>query len=119
MIMHKVECFKTTEWEVAPVYRYILDLGLDNGKLLFLTFVIMLFVGLFWCFIIISWHHGQLLFLAFWGLTFIVESHHMIRSLISESYYSGLYTGIVYVLFGFIYWRELIKNYQFLRVPAT
>lgn len=115
MLAHKFECYKTNEWEVAPAYLYILDLGLDKGRMLFLTFITMVFVGLFWCFIIIAWRYGQLAFLTFWGLTFALELHHLIRALISGHYYSGLYTGIVYVLFGFMYWRELIRNYHFLR----
>lgn len=115
MLVHKIECFQTTEWKFAPIYLYILDLGLDQGKMLFLTFVTMLFVGLFCCFIIISWRHGQLFFLLFWGGTFILEFHHFIRFLISGSYYSGLYTGIVYMIFGVIYWGELIRHFHFLK----
>lgn len=112
MMAHKFECFVKAEWKVGPVYLYILDLGLDKGKMVFLTFVTMLFVGLLWCFVIMSWRYGQLSFLTFWGLTFILELHHIIRVLIAGSYYTGLFTAIVYVLFGFIYWRELIMNYR-------
>ncbi|MDP4265428.1 MAG: HXXEE domain-containing protein [Bacteroidota bacterium] len=119
MMAHKFECFQTAEWKFAPAYLYILDLGLDKGEMLFLTFVTMMFVGLLWCFIIIAWRYGQLLFLAFWGLTFILELHHLIRSLVSGSYYSGFYTAIVYVLFGFIYWRELSRHFHFKETPGN
>lgn len=113
MLLHKVESYRTSEWKTSPVYRYILGLGFEDGKLVFLTFVVTLFVGLVLCFLIISWRSGKWLFLVAWGLSFVLELHHLVKAVwIYKSYYSGLYTSILYVAFGFFYWKELFNNYR-------
>lgn len=111
MVIHKYESFKTAEWDFAPGYLFVLQMGLGDGKMLFLTFVTMVFVLLFWSFIIIFTQTGKWLFLAFWGLTFLLEYHHLARALLAGSYYSGLYSAILYVLFGFFYWGEYFRNF--------
>lgn len=108
MLLHKVESYQTNEWVYSPVYKFILSLGFDKGPLVFLTFVSILFLGLFWCFLVISWRWGQWCLLFFWGLTFILELHHFVRTLIAGEYYSGLITGLLYCCFGFLYWKELL-----------
>lgn len=109
MLLHKVESFQTLEWEFAPMYKYVLSLGYERGPLLFLTFICILFLGLFWCFLLLAWRWGQWVLLVVWGLTFLLEWHHLWRTLQSEAYYSGLITGVLYGCFGFIYWKELIS----------
>ncbi len=111
MMVHKYESFKTAEWEFAPAYLAILNWNLEKGEMLFLTFITVLFVGLIWCFIIICWNPGQWIFLGFWGLTFLLEWHHIFRTISSGAYYSGLFSAMVYVIFGFFYWWVLGKNY--------
>jgi len=111
MMLHKVESYRTHEWEFAPGYRYVLSLGFDHGPLLFLTFVSILFLGLFWCFLIMAWRWGQWLLLTVWGLTFLLEWHHVWRTLQAGEYYSGLITALLYISFGILYWMEYGKHF--------
>lgn len=106
MLLHKVESYRTHEWEFAPGYQYALSLGFEKGPLLFLTFVSILFLGLFWCFLIMAWRWGQWLLLTVWGLTFLLEWHHVWRTLQAGEYYSGLITALLYICFGLLYWHE-------------
>jgi Protein of unknown function with HXXEE motif len=115
MIAHKIESFMFDEWAYSPVYQYFLSFDMDPGRLLFLTFVTTVFAGLAWCFIIIFWRYGPALFLSFWGLTFFFELHHLIRAWRSESYYAGVYTSVIYSIFGWFYWRELVRYFEHLK----
>lgn len=118
MAGHKIESYQTHEWDYAPAYQYFLGLGFEKGEILFLTFVSMLFFGLLWSVCIIFWRNGQWLLLTIWGLTFVLELHHILRSLLANAYYSGVYTAILYALFGVLYWREFLRHLHF-HTPAT
>ena len=110
MFVHKVECYFTSEWQVAPAYLLIQHLNFSAGKKVFLTFIITLFFSLLWLITATCWKFGLIAFLAFWGLTFFLEIHHSVRSILSDGYYSGFYSSIIYILLGFFYWRELLQQ---------
>ena len=51
--------------------------------------------------------------MAFFGLIFVMELHHVLGALlITQGYYPGLITAIFYPIIGFFYWKELIHNFQ-------
>jgi len=54
--------------------------------------------------------------LTFLGLVFIFELHHLIKAVISLSYYPGMITGLLFPIIGFFYWKELIKNWKHKRI---
>ncbi len=111
MGFHKIESFKTHEWEFSPLYKYFLHLDLTRSEVLFLAFVVTLFAGLFWLWVVVSLTNGKWIFLGFWGLTFLLEWHHLIRSLNAGQYYPGTITATFYVLFGIIYWHVFISHF--------
>lgn len=47
----------------------------------------------------------------FTGLIMIFEMQHLILSLSSQAYSSGLITALLFPILGFFYWKELIKQW--------
>lgn len=112
MALHKAESYYTGEWNTAPVYQAILGMELEAGEMLFLSFVITLFAGLLCCLFILSFRSGTVFFLAFWGLTFLLEFHHLVRTLAGGHYYSGLFSALAYIVLGFFYWKDLLRHFH-------
>ena len=48
--------------------------------------------------------------LVLFGFSYIFELHHLIKALIAESYYPGMITASIYILFGIFFWTRLLKN---------
>lgn len=46
------------------------------------------------------------------GFIFIFEINHPIRAIATGGYTPGLITSILLLMAGFLYWRELIKNFR-------
>jgi hypothetical protein len=115
MVVHKAECWVTVEWLVSPFYGWLVDLyrsysddPFNNvGQAAFTTFVTCLTVSVVAVTMLLSGRRGTWAFLALWGGMFFVEWHHIFRSVVAGEYYSGLYTAMVFVAIGPVYWRQL------------
>ncbi len=46
------------------------------------------------------------------GLLFIFELTHIYEAIMVRGYYPGLYTAIPLLIVGFLFWKELLKNYK-------
>ncbi len=118
MLLHKIECYYTEEWLESPFFLAIITsshwAGMDTtqmmGEVMFLVFCIWLFIGLFMGWLVLRGGNWGPIALAVWGLTYVLEWHHVIRTLARGEYYSGVYSSIVYLAFGFFYWRELSSH---------
>lgn len=116
MFLHKVECWVTDEWLESPFFSWLVSLGpaLDPdpnaalGQAIFLVFVFWLFAGLFMGWLLMRGGASAFAALAVWGLTFLLEWHHPVRSLARGGYYPGLATALVYLPLMGWYWRELL-----------
>lgn len=110
MGLHKLECWWTAEWLESPYFNHLVSENLPMGEVIFRTFVFWLFVGLVAFAVALQGSGWPTLVLGVWGLTFVLEYHHLIRTLLKGGYYPGLYTALVYLPFGFVYWRELFRH---------
>jgi hypothetical protein len=63
-------------------------------------------------FLILGGKKAVLIILTLFGFVYIFEIHHVIKGIVSGSYYSGIVTGAIYPILGFFYWKELIKNWR-------
>lgn len=45
------------------------------------------------------------------GLSFIFELVHIYDAIITGGYYPGLYTALLFPVIGFLFWKELLKNF--------
>jgi hypothetical protein len=123
MFAHKVESWWTEEWSVSPFFGRLVESSArlsENteaivGEVIFLVFVTWLFIGLVMSALMMRGREWAVMGLSLWGLTFFMEAHHLIRTLSSWEYYSGTWTGVAYVAFGPVYWRELIATVRSLR----
>lgn len=117
MLAHKVECWVTEEWVESPFFQLLVSLGPDLdvnpahafGEALFLVFVFWLFAGLFMGWLLLRGGAAAWAALAVWGLTFVLEWHHVVRALARSGYYPGLYTAVVYLVVMAVYWRSLLS----------
>ena len=50
--------------------------------------------------------------LMLFGVIYVTELHHVIKSISAGHYYPGMITGLMYPILGFFYWKELIKNWR-------
>lgn len=118
MAAHKVECWLTDEWTDSPFFTWLVELPAAGapippeaaGELVFLTFVTWLFIGLTMAALVLRGGAGPAIALGLWGLTFLLEWHHVVRTITSGAYYSGVITAVLYLSLGLFYWRELLSH---------
>lgn len=120
MAAHKVECWITEEWLESPFFQLLIRTGPligpseqdVLGEAIFLTFILWLFAGLGMGWLVLRGGRGPLVALAIWGLTFVLEWHHVVRTIVSEAYYSGVYTAVAYLAFMAFYWVQLLREFR-------
>ena len=115
MFLHKVECGLAAEWRVSPFFQWLIGVFERSGDStadalgagMFLSFVTWLFLGLGMSLLVLRGGWGPHLALAIWGLSFVLEWHHVLRAVSGGGYYPGVLTAVPYLAFGLPYWREL------------
>ena len=78
----------------------------------FLLFQIMLWLLLIVSALLITNGKWQLRLMVVVGLIYIFELHHLWKALMSWDYYPGVITAIAFPVIGFLFWKELLKNYK-------
>ena len=119
MFVHKVECWVLHEWLELALLPVDLRVGRHPwprtpedafGEAVFLSFISWLFAGLLKGALILWGGWGPFLALGVWGLTGILEWHHLLKSMIRGEYYVGLGTSLAYLGFMFYFWYELVQQ---------
>lgn len=118
MAAHKVECWLAREWLESPLFAWAIDVAARRGDTpedalgaaIFLPFVLWLGVGLAMTWLVMRGGAGPLVVTGLWGLTFLLEWHHLGRALARGDYYPGLWTALVYVGIGPFYLREWLRH---------
>jgi lysylphosphatidylglycerol synthetase-like protein (DUF2156 family) len=108
MSLHTIEEYISKLWEYDPFIIWLaqslnvssISIYLAIQTLALLLIAILLILALMKRFNIIL---GVVL-----GLIFILELLHPYNSIVVSGYYSGLYTGVVLIVIGIFYWKELI-----------
>lgn len=77
----------------------------------FLLFQIMIWLLLIVSFLLILNGKWQLRLMVVLGLIYIFELHHLWKAFISWSYYPGAITSIAFLIIGFVFWKELLKEF--------
>lgn len=78
----------------------------------FLLFQIMIWLLLVISFLLITKEKWRLRVMVIPGSIYIFELHHFWEALISGGYYPGVITAIAFPIIGFLFWQELLKNFQ-------
>jgi len=109
-VAHGLEEYFTGFYLNDPIFKFALILfqGMGFNQGMFLLLQIMILLILVISFTILSKKYW--IFLTLLGLTFVVESHHIIHAVLIRGYYPGLVTSIPLVFLGFLLGKELIKQ---------
>lgn len=78
---------------------------------IFLVFEVgtLLFLALS-AFFILRKKPPPLLLLFIFGLHYVYQGEHIFHTITLKQYYPGLFTGVIFVVMGMFYWKELLKN---------
>ena len=85
---------------------------LPEMKALFILFQIMLWFILIISAFLISSEKWQLRLMVIPGLVYIYELHHFWKAIEVGGYYPGVITAIAFPIIGFLFWKELLKNFK-------
>ena len=86
--------------------------GMSVSQATFIVFQFMLWLVLIVFAFLISSEKWRLRMMFLPGIIYIVELHHIWTAVKIWGYYPGLVTALPLVILGFLFWKELIKNYK-------
>lgn len=111
-IAHGIEEYITGFYDIDNFSRFVFSYSETMSPLQasFLTFQIMVWFLLILGAISIARQKWQLYIMVIPGLVYIFELHHLLKALISLSYYPGVITGALFPFIGFFYWKQLVKD---------
>lgn len=109
-----MEEYLTRFYDGDPIFAIFFRLfrGMSFPQAIFLELQVLLWVLFTTLFLVLL--NKRILNLAvctLFGLIFIVEIHHLLHALLIRNYYPGLITSIPLLVLGYVYWRELIKEF--------
>ena len=93
----------------AFVFRPVLNMSVENGT--FIVFQIMVWLLLIICWLLLLGENWQKRLIVIPGVLYIFEFHHIIEAIIRWEYYPGLFTGLAFPIFAFLFWKEVIRNF--------
>lgn len=85
---------------------------LPTPQATFILFQIMIWLMLIVSYLLLLGPKWQLRLMFIPGIIFVYELHHLYKAIDVGGYYPGLITAIPLYLVGFLFWKELIKNYK-------
>jgi len=102
--------FYNIDWSTKLVFGFLNEMSVPQAT--FLVFQIMLWLALIVFAFLIASEKWRLRLMFFPGIIFIVELHHPWSVIQSWSYYPGAIISIPLLIIGFLFWKELLKNYK-------
>lgn len=103
--------FYNVDWSTKFVFGFMETMSVPQAT--FLVFQIMLWLALIVIAFLISNEKWRLRLMLLPGIIFIIELHHIWTAVKMWGYYSGLITAIPLTIIGFLFWKELLKNYPY------
>ena len=108
-IIHGLEEYATGFYHIDWSYRLTFG-GLSDVSSVFLLYQFSLWILLLLTFILLKRGKRIIWLLMIWGIGSVLELQHVYASLMSQSYYPGLITSLLFPIVGFFFWKELLKN---------
>ena len=102
--------FYNIDWSTKLVFGFLNEMSAPQAT--FLVFQIMLWLALIVFAFLIANDKWRLRLMLLPGIIFIVELHHPWSVIITWDYYPGAITAIPLLIFGFLFWKELLKNFK-------
>lgn len=113
-VAHGLEEYFNGFYNADPIFKFFFHYfdAMPIPQATFLLFQIMLWVALIiFAFLLLS-EKWRLRLMIIPGLIYILELHHFLEALVSAGYYPGAITAIAFPIIGFLFWKELLKNFQ-------
>ena len=109
-IVHGIEEYVMGFTKIDPIFRFIfqpvLSMSTDQGT--FLVFQIMLWLLLIVSALLLLGEKWQRRLFIIPGIFYIVEVHHLIETIMRQSYYPGSLTAIAFPVLAFFFWKEYL-----------
>lgn len=112
MILHTVEEYFTKLYNVDPFIVFSARYFKVDPVSVYLVIQALALLLIFAISFLSSNNKANKPLIIILGLIFVGELSHLYSSIKIKGYYPGLYTGIILVIIGIFYWKELIKNWQ-------
>ena len=113
-IVHGLEEYYTGFYNVDYTFTRIFRLFkiMDTSQAGYVFFQILFAFFLIVFLLLIIDERWRLRLMIIPGILYIIELDHILRAVISWGYYPGLITALVFPVIGFLFWKELLKNYK-------
>ena len=102
--------FYNIDWSTKLIFGFLNDMPVPQAT--FLVFQIMLWLVLIVFALLISSEKWRMRLMFVPAIIFLVELHHPWSVITSGGYYPGAVTAVPLLIIGFLYWKELIKNFK-------
>lgn len=102
--------FYNIDWSTKLVFGFLNQMSVPQAT--FLVFQIMLWLALIVFAFLIASEKWRLRLMFIPAIIFVVELHHPWSVIQSWSYYPGAITAIPLIILGFLFWKELLRNYK-------
>lgn len=112
-IFHGLEEYLTGFYTIDNVSRFFFGYAGNMTSLQssFLTFQVMIGILMIVAYLLLT-RRWVLQIATFFGLLFFFELHHFVKAISVGGYYPGLITALFFPILGFLYWKELLKEWS-------
>lgn len=112
-IFHGLEEYLTGFYATDNVSRFFFGYAENMTSLQssFLTFQVMIGILMIVAYLLLT-KRWVLQIATFFGLLFFFELHHFVKAISVGGYYPGLITALFFPILGFLYWKELLKEWS-------
>lgn len=113
-VLHGIEEFVTHFYDIDTHDQAIFGVlsGLSNHGATFVTFQVMLWLLLVVSFLLLLGPKWQFNVLALVGVIYLYELHHIYKAVLVGGYYPGLYTGVLFPVAAFFFWKEWFRVHK-------
>jgi hypothetical protein len=111
-ILHGIEEYVTHFYNVDTHLQGVFSplSGLTIHGATFVVFEVMFWLLLIVSFLLLLGPKWQLRAVALIGVVYLYELHHIYKAIMSEAYYSGLYTSLAFPILAFFFWKEWLRS---------
>jgi len=111
-VVHGIEEFLTGFYNID--WLFLLVFGKLGSSLAqtFIIYQLVLWALLGLSYVLVIRGKGTRILSSIIGVIMLLELQHLYEVAVTGKYYPGAYTAILFPIIGFLFWKELIKEYK-------